>query len=242
MEQKMSLRQASESVKEVDLLDFFRYACRKFKIIAAASLTGFLLAAIYAMVIATPIYEATTQLYVVNSKESVVNLSDLQMGTYLTSDYRLVFQTWEVNQQVIENLGLPYTVNELRSMLEVTNPSNTRALFITVSSPDAAEAAMVANEFAEVASQYISDTMLTDKPTIFSTALEPLSPAKPRVLLCVLLGLLIGLLVSTWGLFIAYTRDDKINTGDDILKYTGTHPLAIIPVAEKAYERRNRGR
>lgn len=238
----MSLQSMQGIVREIDLFDFFRYAFRRWKIVAASVLFGVLLAVIYITAIATPIYEATAQLYVVNSKESVLNLSDLQIGTYLTSDYQLVFKTWEVNQQVIENLSLPYNVEQLKAMVEVTNPSNTRALFITASSPDAAEAARIANEFAEVASRYISNTMLTDMPTILSTALQPLNPVSPRKTLVLLLGFAAGMLLSVWGLFIAFARDDKIKTAADLFKYTGSQPLAVIPVTDTKTDKRHKGR
>ena len=242
MERDLSLPNTQGIVREIDLFDFFRYVFRRWKIVAASVFAGLLIAVIYVTAIATPVYEATAQLYVVNSKESVLNLSDLQIGTYLTSDYQLVFKTWEVNQQVIENLGLPYTVEQLKSMVEVTNPSNTRALFITASSTDAAEAARVANEFAEVASRYISNTMLTDMPTILSTALQPLNPVSPRKTLTVLLGIALGGVLSVWGLFIAFARDDKIKTGADLLKYTGAQPLAVIPVSDTRTEKKHKGR
>lgn len=241
MDYKTVMMGNSEYVDEVDVLDFLRYAFKKWWIIAAASLAGFLAAVYYVTMVAVPIYEATTQLYVVNSKESVLNLSDLQIGTYLTNDYQLLFQTWEVNQQIVDNLDLPYSVTELKSMIEVTNPGNTRTLFIKAASADAKEAAAIANEAAQVAGQYIADTMLTEKPTVLSTAREPLSPAKPRKKVIAAIGLMAGLCLSVWALFIVYAKDDKINTSADVMKYTGALPLAVIPTSDSR-SRKDRGR
>lgn len=213
----------------IELLDYLRYLFQRKRIVAACSLVGALLMAFYSFVLAQPIYKATAQIYVVNSKDSVLNLSDLQIGTYLTSDYRLVFETWEVNQEVIMNLDLPYTVNELRNMIYITNPSDTRALFINVESPDAREAADIANEFASVASDYISDVMLAERPTLFSMALAPLAPAKPQKLMNVMLGFAGGLFLSIVMLSLVFVLDDRITTPSDIEKYTGSAPIAVIP-------------
>ena len=221
---------ADKSNKEVDLVEFFYFALRKIKVIVAAILAGLLLSGAYTFLLVTPIYEASAQLYVVNSKDSVVNLSDLQIGSYLTSDYQLVFKTWEVNEQVIRNLNLPYSYAELRKMLTVTNPTNTRALFITIKSPDPKEAATIANEFANVAREYISETMLADKPSILSTALEPVKPISPNKPQNLLLGAFAAGLLAILALFLHYMRDDKIKTAEDILKYTGSSPLAIVPI------------
>lgn len=213
-----------------DLLDFLRYLLKQIRLIIGVGSAVCLCAIIYVFFIATPIYEASAQLYVVNSQDSVVNLSDLQIGSYLANDYQWIFKTWEVNQQVIENLNLPYSVSEIREMLTVTNPSNTRILLLTFASEDAAEAAAVANEYAVVASQYISDYMLTTKPSLISTALEPLKPARPQKLLIVATSTLLSLVVCVWILFVVYLYSDKIKTADDLKKYMGTDPLAVIPV------------
>ena len=217
----------------VDLYEYFRFLMKKWRIVAISIGTCGLIMFIYAFLIATPVYEATAQIYVVNSSDSVLNLSDLQIGTYLTSDYQLVFDTWEVNQEVIQNLNLPSSVSELKQMCTITNPSNTRALFITVQSPDAKEAADIANEYASVASKYISDTMLSDKPTLMSLALEELEPVKPKKLLLVAEGIFVGLFLSIIALFIIYALDDKVKTSQDVQKYTGVMPLGVIPVTEK---------
>ena len=72
--------------------------------------------------ILTPKYEATAKLYVMSRTDSAVNISDLQIGSYLTSDYQEVFKTWEVHEQVLQNLGLDYDYEQLEEMLTVTNP------------------------------------------------------------------------------------------------------------------------
>ena len=230
-----------EEEQELDLADLFSYLLRRWKVVLASALAGLIIMTLYAFVFATPMYEATAQLYVVNSKDNVLNLSDLQIGTYLTSDYQLVFKTWEVNQQVIQNLGLPYTVNQLKSMLTVENPASTRALFITVKSPDPKEAATIANEYASVAREYISNTMLTDMPTMLSMALQPLNPVSPRKGMLMVIGLLAGLALAGIGLTLVYVLNDRIITSSDVLKYTGTLPLAVIPVINVNGNKRRRG-
>lgn len=219
-------------VKDFDIVEYLQYLLHKGKLVVLLIILALVLSVLYSYVIATPIYEATAQLYVVNSKDSVINLSDLQIGSYLTSDYQLVFKTWEVSEQVIVNLRLPYSVVELQRMLSVNNPSNTRALFITVSSEDPKEAASIANEFASVAQKYISDTMLTDMPTTLSVALEPLKPVKPRKALIIGVCTLLGGMIALWIVFVMYSRDDKIKTSMDIEKYSGSMPLAVIPMLE----------
>ena len=240
MTKDMDLLETTEA--EIDLLDFFQYLLRRVKYVILAAFLGIVVMAVYAFVLATPQYEATAQIYVVNSQDSVVNLSDLQIGSYLTSDYQLVFDTWEVNQQVIQNLNLPYKLEEMESMLTISNPSDTRALFITVTSPDPREAALIANEYADVARQYISDVMLTEVPSTLSVALEPENPVSPNKKMLLAIGMLLGLMLSVGLLFVIYIMDDKIKTSSDVVKYTGSVPLAIIPLTKIDNDRKSRGR
>lgn len=230
--------ESSRQRTKLELFDFFFYVKNHAKVVILTMLTAALCTLIYVFCIATPVYEATAQLYVVNSRDSAINLSDLQIGSYLTSDYQWIFKTWEVNQQVINNLSLPYTVAEMKDMITVENPSNTRILLITFESENAKEVAVVANEYAKVAGQYISDYMLTSKPSIISVALEPLKPVRPKKLLTtVVVTMLVGLL-DLWCLFIAFLSEDKIKTSADIQKHFGTEPLSIIPVTKMTVRKR----
>lgn len=233
--------EAQNTTNAVDLVELYFYLLRKWKVTFVSVLLGFIISAIYIFIIATPMYESTSQIYVVTSRDSMVNLSDLQIGSYLTTDYQLVFDTWEVNQQVINNLRLPYTVNELRAMTAVTNPSNTRALFITVRSANAKEAAAIANEYASVASKYISDTMMTDLPTVMSTALESINSVSPQKMQTLLIGMLLGGFLSIMVLTIIFIFDDKIKTSSDNIKYTGAAPLAVIPLTKSSQGDKSRG-
>lgn len=217
---------------EIDLMELFYRLLENSKKIIALALVGMLVFGIYSFVFATPMYEATCKLYVMSASDSAINLSDLQIGSYLTSDYQEVFDTWEVQEQVIQNLGLDYTYNELRDMLTLTNPSDTRILYITVKSENANKSAVIANEFAKVASQYISLTMETDEPSVLSEALAPTKPVSPHKMRNMALGLILGALVMCAIVTVQFLLDDKIKTAEDIRKYTGMATLAVVPSDE----------
>ena len=234
VENAAMLENGSNKGNKQEILDFVQYVKNRIKFVIIPMLIAAMLAGIYSYIIATPKYEATAQLYVVNSKDSAINLSDLQIGSYLTSDYQWIFKTWEVNQQVINNLQLPYSMREMQRRLTVENPANTRILLITFACENAKMAAAVANEYAEVASQYISDYMLTSKPSQISTALEPLAPASPKKMLIMAVSMFLTGFIAVWCLFVAFLLDDKIKAADDISKYMGVAPLAVVPVAKNA--------
>ena len=132
-------------------------------------------------------------------------------------------------------------------MLTVTNDADTRMLDITITSPSAEEAAMIANEYADVASRYIEETMSTDRPNIMSTALVPVNPVSPNKTLNVLLGFVLGGFLAAGVVVVRTIMDDKYKTAEEIRKYTGLITLATVPlegpeVARDKAREKNAGR
>lgn len=213
----------------IDLGELTAKICAHIKLILLFAILGASIMAAYTKYIATPIYEATSKLYVVNSSDSAINLSDLEVGSYLAVDYIEVFNTWEVHEMVIEDLSLPYTYAQMQDMLTVTNPTGTRILYITVRGPSAEETAAIANDYAKVAIQYIADTMATDEPNIMSVALVPTNPALPSITRNLIIGFLGGALVTMLAITIRFFMDDKIKSAEEVYKYAGLPVLAVIP-------------
>lgn len=226
-----------EIENEIDLIELFYRSIEKFWYIALAAALCTSIAGIYSFFIAKPVYQATAKLYVISPKDSVLNLSDLQIGSYLTSDYQEVFKAWEVHEMVIQELELDYSYTKLESMLSISNPSNTRILNITVSSGDPLEAKKLANTYAEIARDYISGTMATEKPNILSDALLPVNPISPNKARNILLGFVIGALLGIGIITIQFVFDDKIKTSEDILRYAGLPTLSVVPMMKKDDEK-----
>ena len=185
--------QPEQDEDTIDLLELFMGLLAHWTLIAATAVVGAVLMALYTFFLVTPMYKATATIYVVSRNDSVLNFSDLQVGSELTSDYIKVFEMWEVHEKVISNLDLDYTYTDMASMLSVTNTSDTRMLDITVTNPDPEEAAAIANEYADVGAKYISEKMKTDEPTLMSSARVPENPFSPNKAKNILLGFVVAL-------------------------------------------------
>lgn len=219
-----------ETETEIDLVELLYRLLENLKYILLTAVLCTLAAGVYTFVFQTPQYEATAKLYVMNPRDSAINLSDLQIGTYLKNDYQEVFKTWEVHEMVIKNLGLSYSYSHMQDMLAITNPTDTRILYITVTSESPGEATAIANEYAAVAKKYISATMATEEPNILSVALQPTRPVGPNRTRNIMLGFLLGAILAIGIITVRFVMDDKIKTADDIAKYANLATLAIVPV------------
>ena len=222
----------NSDVFTIDLVDLFYRLLGSWKLIVCMALVFALVTGVFTIYFITPQYRATSIIYVL-SQESILNVSSLQLGTALTSDYIKVFDMWEVHDEVKRNLGLNYTYTQMRKKLSITNTQGTRMLDISVTSPSPAEAAAMANEYAKVASNYIRETMATDKPNIMSVALQPTNPVSPNRVRNIALGFILGVLLAAAIVTFRYLMDDKLRTAEDIRQYTGLATLAVVPVEDE---------
>ena len=221
--------QASE---RLDVMELMYRLLGSWKLLVSLMLSFAVAFGIYTSFFVTPLYSATSTIYVLSRRDSVISMSDLQIGTALTSDYIKVFKMWEVHEEVISNLNLPYSYKQMQQMLTVANDTGTRMLDITVTSPSPQEAMKIANEYAKVASQYIAETMSTDKPNIMSVALMPTNPVSPNKTRNVMLGALLGFALGAGFVTFRLITDDTYKTAEDIRKYTGLATLAVVPIEE----------
>ena len=216
----------------IDLAGLFRELLRHVRAVVLAAVMGAFLMGVYSFCFAAPAYQATAKLHVVGSRDAALTLADLQISSYLTLDYREVFSTWEVQEMVIEELGLDFTGRELARMLTIGNPAGTRILTITVTSKNPEEAAKIANAYAQAAKKYISQTMPTAVPNILSAARRPGSPSSPDTIMNILLGFCLGALLAIGIITAAFLLDDKVKTAGDVEKYTNLATLSAVPLMD----------
>lgn len=245
-EQANSLPENQTNEESIDLVELMYRLLASWKLIVCLALVFAVAAGAYSIFFVTPMYQATSTIYVLSRRDSAINISDLQIGTALTNDYLKVFDMWEVHEEVISDLQLPYSYSEMRSMLSVTNDKDTRMLDITITSPHAEETALIANEYAKVVSQYIADTMATDKPSTMSVARVPTNPVNMKWTRNIIVGFLLGCLLAVGIIVVVMLRDDKYKTAEDIRQYTGLVTLSMVPfeagVGGKAEKKKNAGR
>lgn len=219
--------------KTIDLIGLMFYVLEKFWIVLLAAI---LCAAImgYSATRSVPMYTATSKLYIVDPDSSGINIADLQLGTVLTLDYQEVFKTWEVHEMVREELNLPYSYEAMQSFMRVTNPEDTRVLYIDVTYPDAQMAADIANAYAKAAKEFIINTMRGEMPSDFSIALVPGVAQVVSKAGSLVKGFLLGSVLSVGVLTLLFVLDDRPRTPEDISMYGGIPTLAVLPSTKES--------
>ena len=158
-----------------------------------------------------------------------ISLTDLQMGSSLANDYEELIKSRPVVEQVAENLDLDVTYGELLGHLSITNKDNTRIIQIQITYPDPVAAKEIANEFVAVSQKRMSQIMKVDEPTVVEEAIEAKGQSSPNNVKNILIGAVLGLLLSIGYIVIRNILDDTMRTADDIEKFLKLNTLASVP-------------
>ena len=226
----------NEQEYEIDLKEIAIAILDRIWIVISVGIACALLVGIITKVFITPMYTSTTKLYVINkqSSENNITYTDLQTGNLLTNDYIIQVKGTKVLSQVISELNLTDTEDELASRITVSNPENSRFIVISVSDKDPVVAQQIASCVAKVSSDVVKEVMDLEKVNVAEEANLPLEESSPNLKKNVLLGGVAGVFVSLLLIVVFYLLNDRIRTPEDVKRYLGLNTLGQIPVLENS--------
>ena len=145
---------------EIDLLELLMVMKKHLSAILLAGIVGLVIMFAYTSFLVTPLYSASSMMYVMPDNSNSMNsstLSDMQVGQQLTSDYSSMIKSRSFMEDVIKKLNLTIDYQQLLEKVEVTNPTSSRILQVTVNDPNPQTAADIANEMASVAESKLKE-------------------------------------------------------------------------------------
>lgn len=235
----METRNTQVDEIEIDLREVFLILFGKLWLIVLVGIFTAALAFGFSQFVLEPVYESTTQIYILNKQENnTVTYSDVQLGTQLTKDYAELIRSRYVLEEVMEELQLAQMNPGLdyEAMLEkvtVTTPTDTRILAITVKDTDPVLAMEMANSIREAAAVHIKNVMDIEAVNVVDTANLPMEKSSPSVFKWTAIGGFIGMFLVMAIVMVWYLLDDTIKTSDDVEKYLGLSTLALIPLENR---------
>ena len=231
---RSSFADRTEQEAEIDLIDLAWALLDKIHYIVLCFLIGAVIMNAYSYFLVRPTYKSTAKMYVVSaSKNSVVDLDALNIGTSLTADYEQLMLSYPVLEQVIYKLNLDMDSDTLAKMITLENPTDTRILNINVVSTDPKSARDIANTLMDVSVDYLPKTMSTNAPNVAQKAKLADHKDGPSYTKYTMIGALAGAFLYCMYLVVKYLMDDTIHTADDMEKYFDIVPLAVIPDVEE---------
>lgn len=218
---------------DIDLTELIQLMLQKLWIIILCFVVAGTMAFAGTKMFITPKYSSSSMIYILTKTTSVTSLADIQIGEKLTVDFEYLALSRPVIEEVIDNLNMDNTYNEVVNMINISNPEDTRILKITVEHEDPVMAKKIANEMAEVTADRVSYVMDTDKPNVVENAVVAKDPSSPNALKNTVIGALFGAMVAVGVILLCYLMNDTIETEEDVRKYLDLHTLAAIPLAKE---------
>ena len=221
--------QKQENVEEIDLLEIFFALVHNWRALLLGTLVGAFVFGLVHVLFIKPAYQANTELYI-TSNDSMISLQDLQIGTAIAEDYRFIITSRSVLNKVIEDLQLDLNYDQLKAMINVTNPSGTHIIRTSVKTGDLELSRDIANKLLSVSIERIYQVVGASEPSVIdyseASAVEDVSPSFRKFLL---IGTLIGFLVVAVIVIVRVIMNSTLRTEEDIEKYLNLTVLAAIP-------------
>lgn len=221
MEETISLKEIFETLKE------------RFQLIVFVTLFAVLITGVFTYFFITPVYQASTQILINQSQDATqptLDVNQVRTNVELINTYSVIIKTPTILDKVNKELGLNMTSDELGAKLEVTSEQNSQVVNIVVNDTDPKRAALIANTVAETFKNEIPNIMNVNNVNILSKAKvgEDPSPVKPKPLLNMAIGLVVGLMLAVGLAFLLEYLDNTIKTEDDIMKHLEVPVLGVI--------------
>ncbi|MCO5388424.1 MAG: Wzz/FepE/Etk N-terminal domain-containing protein [Desulfosporosinus sp.] len=223
-------------VEEIELRQYWDVLRKRWMIVVALPLIAALTSGVISFFVIKPVYQSSTTLIVGKKasepgQDAAKNLENsvLQANQQLAKTYAMIAQSRTVEQNVIKDLNLPLTVEELDSMISINPVKTTEILEIQVTNTNSELAASIANTMAQEFTKAVIEIKKVDSVSIVDTAVIPDKPIKPRKTLNVLIAFVVGLMTSLGLVFLLEYLDNTVKTSSDVEKLLGIPVLGIIP-------------
>lgn len=223
---------------ELNLKDIFNmFWTKKFEIIliiAIAIVIGF----IYSYVLLKPEYKSTTSILLAKSNtaqadDGTITSSEITLNQNLVATYSDLIKTDKVLTQVINNLQINKTVEELQKNIQVSAKKDTEIIEISVTDADNEMARRIANEAAQVfITQIAQEYYNMDNVYVVDEARAESAPYNINHTKDLVIFVAAGFVIACIYVLIANMLDTTVKSKEDIEKKLGLTVLTSIPMCD----------
>lgn len=224
-------------METISLREIYEILKNRIRLILAIMIGFMVLTALVSYYMVTPIYQTSTQL-LISQQQAGAALDNLSIETdlQLMGTYSEIIESPVILEQVISQLGLDMSYEELAEKVTVEIAESSQLLTVVVEDADLAAAVEIANRTAEIFEVEVIELMGVDNVTILSQAvvMENQTPVSPNPPLNILLSAVAGLLIGAAIAFILRYLDTTLRGEQDIHDVLGIPVLgAISPMNEE---------
>lgn len=181
----------------------------------------------------TPMYSATTKLYVTGVEADVPSATNINLGQQVLTGYIEILKSRPVLEQAIEDLDLNMTYKELKSCITTYVPEGTCMIEISVSFPEAEWAKKVADQLVTISAQRAQEVMGCTTPVVYEQAYVPTEPynsvGTSHYLQFLLLGGVAGVAITGFIILAGYFASGSFTNPNKVTDKLHMKTLGVIP-------------
>jgi capsular polysaccharide biosynthesis protein len=219
-------------MEELELRQYWNIMRKRWILVISIPIIAAIVSALLSFFVLKPQYEADTTLLVNQKPENnpALQYQTVMANQALVSTYSNIIKSRTIEQTVIDNLNLPYTVKQLDGMITVSSPNQSEVIDVKVVDGSQAEATHIANELASVFQRKaetlmdVKNVQIVDPATVVSNP----TPVKPNKKLNIAIAFILGLMVSVGIAFLLEYLDNRLRTEEDVTRYLGLPVLGTI--------------
>ena len=202
-------------MEELDLKELFIFIKSKIGLLIVITAGVCLIGCIYGLFMQTPLYNSYTTV-ILSSNEGTISQNDINMNKNLINTYAEIVKSRRVLEQVIDELNIDLTYEQLHTKISVSAVNNTEIIKITVSDPNAIKAKNIANITANHFTNEIVDLYNMNNVDILDEAIESKKPYNINITKQIIIYFMLGLVVSGGILFVIYYFDRTIKSVEQV--------------------------
>ncbi|MGG0518660.1 Wzz/FepE/Etk N-terminal domain-containing protein [Priestia aryabhattai] len=216
----------------ISLKELFQILKKRFWLIILITVIVSTASAVVSYFILTPVYESKTQLLVnqAKSEQQLYDSTEIQTNIQLINTYNVIIKSPVILEKVKDGLKLNKTVEDLNNQIKVSSATNSQVVEITVQDTSKKMANQIANETAKVFQEEIVKIMNIDNVSILSKdeVVANAAPVKPKPLINIGLGVLIGLILGVGLSLLIEYLDNTLKTEQDIENILGLPVIGVV--------------
>lgn len=224
--------------QELDLYSIWKIIKGKLFAIIVVTMLVTIVSGIVTSYLIEPKYKSTVAVFINDLRSSDTEgssnqtINDINMYQKLVDTYSEIARSRTVAEDVIAELGLALSVEAIQGMISSSAKGNTQFLNISITSSDSELSYAIANQIALSLKKVSMKLRGTDIVQILDPAQFPDSPSSPNLKLNLVIGFIIGLLLSLFGVFVLEFLNQTIKDSSFIQNDLELPFLGSIPRVE----------
>ena len=206
-------------MEEIDIKELFEFVKSKISLLIMITVGICLVGCVYSLFIQKPMYSSYTTVILGGNEttnSSSITQTDVNLNRTLVDTYAQIVKSRRVLGQVIDELKLDISYEDLHDKISVTALNNTEIIKIIVNDSDAVKAKNIANITANYFADEVVDLYNINNVNILDEAIQSEKPYNISIVKQLIIYFMVGFVIGAGVLFVIFYFDRTIKSVEQV--------------------------